>query len=314
MVLAKATAKKVQKGKAAMMKGKAGAAPKPAGKSVQARAAPLKQKVAAAKTPQKQKVGGAKSVSSPMPTAKRGRPSPKSDEGGNDADDDGESDTEELGPVTRGSKAVRSSKGSVKEDAPEKAKAVPNKTKFLESVLGDRKIADVIADKKYQLEKAEALLITVAAADTIRTARLDEARKELQDLGSEIKDLVAAEVGTVREHFQAQASLNEAVSNAAEAKLKLAKAQQRLMMLEMHSEQEHKMRDLEERRREASEAAEAARRKIVEYKARNKEAAKALQEVGRQAPEKKEVVPDSHLADADSRPAAAGCIPGDDSD
>merc|ERR1719408_558026 len=102
-----------------------------------------------------------------------------------------------------------------------------------------------------------------------------EAQAEVQKAKTEIAATTQQELAAAAEYKKIVASRSEVTKKVEEARKELYEGQKKVAMLEVLAVNHAKMKALEETRKKAQEAAEEARRNMLEQKKREKDALEA---------------------------------------
>lgn len=154
-------------------------------------------------------------------------------------------------------------------------KADPTRKKIL-GELAEGKSTNEVTDhykKNHQLAVAE--LQEAEAMEKAQTAQAEEAKKEVEKAKGEIAAATQKEIEAAAKYKEVVGSRSEVTKKVEEARKELYEAQKKVAMLEVLAVNHAKMKALEETRKAAQAAAEAARKNMLEQKQREKEALEA---------------------------------------
>lgn len=160
---------------------------------------------------------------------------------------------------------------------------VPAKAKFKGSALraklleeiGDQPLDEALGEWKDVMATADAQIAEAKALVDAQGKQEEEAKKEFDEAKAAVAAFIEQEAVAAKSFRESKDKKNEAHGKVDEKRKDLLEAQKRLAMLEVMHIQAGKMKLLEERRKAANEAAEAAKRNLVEQRQKEKEALEA---------------------------------------
>merc|ERR1719510_1342278 len=114
-----------------------------------------------------------------------------------------------------------------------------------------------------------------AALEKAQEKQANIAMSEFEQAKSEVETAIEEETEASKRYSDLTAKRSEAGSKSAEERRSLMEMQQKLALLEVMAVNNQKMKWLEERRKAATEVAEAAKRNLADQRAKEKEALEA---------------------------------------
>ena len=155
-----------------------------------------------------------------------------------------------------------------------KGKASALRKKILDE-MGEKSIEEALAEAKLTLQGAEATTQETAALEEAQAKQVDDAAKEFDRAKAQVEEAMGAEFQAASKYRRLKDERNKSLTRVEEQRRKLLEEQKRLAMLEVMALNASKIKLLEERRKAATEAAEAAKRAMLEQKQKEKEALEA---------------------------------------
>lgn len=150
----------------------------------------------------------------------------------------------------------------------------PFKKKILAS-LGGKSVAEASDEFKKKCQLAKAELQEAQAMEKAQQTQVDEAQREVDKARAGIAAEQQKELEAASSYKETVGKRSEITKKVEEARKELYEAQKKVAMLEVLAVNHAKMKALEETRKKAQEAAEAARKNMLEQKQREKEALEA---------------------------------------
>merc|ERR1712217_46718 len=132
-----------------------------------------------------------------------------------------------------------------------------------------------LTDHKATLATADATIAEAAALEAAQDAQVNAAQAEYEQAKKEVEEAIAKEAeaaAAYRAIKEKRASTGKKVDEARHA---LMDAQKRVALIELQAMNDRKMKELEEKRRAATEAAEAAKKHLADQRQKEKEALQA---------------------------------------
>jgi len=177
-----------------------------------------------------------------------------------------------LREAKRVAKEEAIARGEIPAVAPKKND--PFKLKILKE-LGGKSIAEASAEFKKNAMMRKAELQEAEAMEKAQQNMVDEANKEVQKAKDEISSAQNKELEAAKAYKDIVGQRSEITKKVEEARKELYEQQKKVAMLEVLAVNHAKMKALEETRRQAQQAAEEAKKNMLEQKAREKEALEA---------------------------------------
>jgi len=138
-----------------------------------------------------------------------------------------------------------------------------------------RTIAQALASAKKEIQGGDAGIQEAEALEKAQQAQEDEARQEFEELQKQVQVVTDAEHGAA-ETYRAAVGKRDEARNAINGKRQdLLDSQKALAMLEVMALNAARLKELEVRRKSASDAAEQARKNLAEMRQKEKEALEA---------------------------------------
>lgn len=153
-------------------------------------------------------------------------------------------------------------------------KADPMKKKILGS-LGGKSVSEAAEEFKKALQLAQAELQEAEAMEKAQSAQAEEAKGDVEKAKAEIAAATQKEIEAAAKYKEVVGQRSEVTKQVEDARKELYEAQKKVAMLEVLAVNHAKMKALEETRKAAQAAAEAARKNMLEQKQREKEALEA---------------------------------------
>jgi len=147
--------------------------------------------------------------------------------------------------------------------------------KKLVQEIGERSCETVLYEQRSVLAQTEARIEDVKAAVQDRDLHVAEVQAKYEQIRVEVARLVAAEQEAAKLFKEAKDKKAAGAQKVDEAKRAALEAQKKYAMLEVLAVNAQKMRELEEKRRIATEAAQAAKRNLADQRLREKAALEA---------------------------------------
>jgi len=141
--------------------------------------------------------------------------------------------------------------------------------------IGERSCETVLYEQRAVLTQIEARIQEIKAAAEDQDRQVAEVQAQYEQSRVEVARLVTAEQEAATLFKEAKEKKTAGASRVEEAKRKALEAQKKFAMYEVLAVNALKMRELEEKRRIATEAAEAAKRNLAEQRQREKAALEA---------------------------------------
>jgi len=155
-----------------------------------------------------------------------------------------------------------------------KPKTTMLKRKVL-ATLGGKSISEAAAEFKQKAEDAQKGLAEATAAEAVEAKRVAEATAEYDKAKGEIAEAMEQERAAASSYKELTSKRMEMTKKVDEARKELYEGQKKQAMLEVLAVNHAKMKALEETRQKAQQAAEEARKNMMENKQREKEALEA---------------------------------------
>jgi len=195
-------------------------------------------------------------------------------------------------------------------DSPAKPKISLFKKKVLAS-LGGKSVAEASADFKKRSQVKRAELQEAEAMEKAQAKQAEEAKLDYEKAKTEIANATQREMEAAAGYKAIVAQRSEVTKQVEDARKELYESQKKVAMLEVLAVNHAKMKALEDTRRRAQEAAEQARKNMLEQKQKEKEALeatrRALAEVKAEQKGAKKKIAAVHPDEAETQPAT---IPG----
>merc|ERR1711948_213556 len=131
------------------------------------------------------------------------------------------------------------------------------------------------ADQKASLATADATIAEAAALEAAQDAQVQAAQAEYDQAKKEVEDAIAKESETAAAYRAIKEKRASSGKKVDEARHALMDAQKRVALIELQAMNDRKMKELEEKRRAATEAAEAAKKHLADQRQKEKEALQA---------------------------------------
>eukprot|EP00928_Gymnodinium_smaydae_P008936 TRINITY_DN1329_c0_g1_i4.p1 TRINITY_DN1329_c0_g1~~TRINITY_DN1329_c0_g1_i4.p1 ORF type:complete len:282 (-),score=108.37 TRINITY_DN1329_c0_g1_i4:295-1140(-) len=147
--------------------------------------------------------------------------------------------------------------------------------KQLQEKLAQKSIEEVREEIDSMKEKAAAACAAAAALEEERTREVLAAKEQYEAARGDIDTLIGKELEVAMECKELRRKKAEALQKTQQAYANLMEVQKKVAMLEVFAESRRTMADLEEKRKAAAEAAEAAKRDLAEQRQRDKDAFEA---------------------------------------
>jgi len=202
-------------------------------------------------------------------------------------------------------------RGEIPEVAPKKND--PFKKKIL-ATLGDKSVTEAAAEFKKRSQLAQAELQEAQAMEKAQAQQVEEAKAEYEKAKAEIAAATQREMDAAASYKEVVGKRAEVTKKVEEARKELYEGQKKVAMLEVLAVNHAKMKALEETRRRAQQAAEEAKRNMLEQKQREKDALEATRKAIAEAraqqkgigakrkavhPDEAETLPGTQTADID---------------
>jgi len=143
--------------------------------------------------------------------------------------------------------------------------------KILDS-LGEKPVEEAMTEAKSVLQKADATIEEAKALEDAQNGQVEAAQKEFDDAKEHVAKAIENEAATAARWNELKSKKDEAHAKVDSKRGELLEAQKRLAMLEVVALNHARMAELEGKRKAATEAAEAAKRHLLEQRQKEKEA------------------------------------------
>jgi len=150
----------------------------------------------------------------------------------------------------------------------------PFKKKILAS-LGGKSVGEAADEFNKRSQLAQAELQEARAMEKAQEQQVEEAKADYEKAKAEIAAATQAEMQAAASYKQVVANRATVTKNVEEARKELYEVQKKVAMMEVLAVNHAKMKALEETRLKAQQAAESARKNMLEQKQREKEALEA---------------------------------------
>merc|ERR1712048_1237777 len=144
-----------------------------------------------------------------------------------------------------------------------------------------------MAEAKAKLQKEDAMMEEARALEAAQDKQVADAQKEFEQIKTEVATAMEKEQEAAKKWADMKAKKAEATETVDSKRKELLEAQKRLAMLEVTALNHARMKELDEKKKQAMEAAAAAKNLWLEQKQKQKE---ALEETKRQLREQKEKI------------------------
>jgi len=141
--------------------------------------------------------------------------------------------------------------------------------------LNGKSAQDGMAEAKQELAKVEAQLQEAVALEEAHRAQAEAAVKEFDEIQAIMKEAIEKESDAAHKYRQMSDQRAEASHKEMDRRQQLLEEQKKLNMLEVMALEHKKMEELELKKKEATETAEAAKRSLAEQKQRERDALEA---------------------------------------
>merc|ERR1719162_778110 len=148
------------------------------------------------------------------------------------------------------------------------------KKKILAGLAG-KTVAEAEGDFKKRSQVARAELQEAEAMEKAQTQQANEAKADYEEAKKEIEAATQKEIEAAAGYKAVVAQRSEVTKKVEDARKELYEAQKKVAMLEVLAVNHQKMKMLEDTRKRAQQAAEDARKNMLEQKQREKEALEA---------------------------------------
>jgi len=162
-----------------------------------------------------------------------------------------------------------------KPKAKAKSKALGMLRKRVLEALNGKSAQDGMAEAKQELAKVEAQLQEAVALEEAHRAQAEAAVKEFDEIQAMMNEAIDKESEAAHKYRQMSDQRAEASHKEMDRRQQLLEEQKTLNMLEVMALEHKKMEELELKKKEATETAEAAKRNLAEQKQRERDALEA---------------------------------------
>lgn len=168
-----------------------------------------------------------------------------------------------------------------------KPKGVGSLRKKIIEGLGDKSIEDAVAEQKGLLKQAEAMIEESSALDDAQAKQATDAQKEFDKAKADVTSLMDAEMAAAAKYRDMKIRRTDALKTVESKRNELLESQKKLAMLEVMAMNHARMAELEAKRKQATEAAEAAKRQLMEQRTKEKAALEATRQALMEARQQK---------------------------
>lgn len=147
------------------------------------------------------------------------------------------------------------------------------------SDIGNRDIDEVLAEARKKVTDSEGAIGNAETEAQKKELEAESARKDMEAASAKVEETSHKEAIALAKLKAARQAKNDAAANAAGTRAGKVNSETTLRVLELEVESQAKLKDLQEARKAAGEAVEAAKLVIVESKLKEKEALNAVKKV-----------------------------------
>jgi len=157
--------------------------------------------------------------------------------------------------------------------------------------IGEKTIDEVMEEQRKIIERCQEIIAQGGESEQARSAKLQGLEAEHEKARAEVEALMTAEQDAAVAFRQSKEKKIFAASRIETARKNVLEVQKKAAMMEVMAVNNRKMKELEEKRKLATAAAEAAKKNLAEQRQREKDALeatrKALDEARQKAKERK---------------------------
>merc|ERR1712187_497549 len=162
--------------------------------------------------------------------------------------------------------------GAIVPVAKAKAKGLGAIRKKVMEALGEKSLEDALAEAKQGLTKEDAMIAEAKALEAAQNKQVEEAQAEYAKLKEDVEKAMEKEKDAATKWADMKAKKAAATATVNEKRGELLEAQKKLAMLEVTALNIARMQELESKRKQAMEAAAAAKNLYLKQKQEQKEA------------------------------------------
>jgi len=156
-----------------------------------------------------------------------------------------------------------------------KSKMLASFRKKVLEMLNGKSVREGMAEAKQELAKVEAQCQESSALEEAHAAQAAATTKEFEETQIIMKEAIERETEAAQTYRRLSDQRAEESQREVDCRQQLLEEQRKLNILEVMALERRKMEELELKKKEASDTAEAARRKLAEHKQREKDALEA---------------------------------------
>jgi len=156
-----------------------------------------------------------------------------------------------------------------------KSKMLASFRKKVLEMLNGKSVREGMAEAKQELAKVEAQCQESSALEEAHAAQAAATTKEFEETQIIMKGAIERETEAAQTYRRLSDQRAEESQREVDCRQQLLEEQRKLNILEVMALERRKMEELELKKKEASDTAEAARRKLAEHKQREKDALEA---------------------------------------
>mmetsp|Transcript_68108 Transcript_68108/g.190189 ORF Transcript_68108/g.190189 Transcript_68108/m.190189 type:complete len:331 (+) Transcript_68108:118-1110(+) len=169
--------------------------------------------------------------------------------------------------------------------------------------LGEKSVEDALLEAKSVLQKQDAMIEEAAALEVAQEKQVTEAQQEFDKAKADVAEAIDKEKESANKYRELKGKRQEFTKKNESQRMELLEAQKKLAMLEVLALNHARMAELEAKRKAATEAAEAAKRHLLEQRQKEKEALEATRQALAEARASRKRANAAEDAPADKRPA-----------
>lgn len=160
----------------------------------------------------------------------------------------------------------------------EKTKGVGSLRKKIIEGLGDKSIEDAVLEQKTMLKQAEAMIEESSALDDAQSKQATEAQADFEKAKVDVNAAMDEEMAAAAKYRDLKIRRTAALRTVEMKRNELLESQKKLAMLEVMAMNHARMAELEMKRKQATEAAEAAKKMLMEQRTKEKAALEATRQ------------------------------------